>query len=230
MTSVTASVLTQSEAVESSITSLVKGALTIMAWNKAKLGLAAVILMLLLSGGGIAVWKWQSQSRATDPLIVQTFEPMAGEWEGTFSLTRDGRVSTDKQPCSMFVTTQQGGHACEIELRVRMAPDARPMTQHYAHTLNERGNGLFTISDPASGRGDGECQITDSFYNPASGEWRAAMRFPLPGKRGIMEGSWERRGDTLVVRSHDEFFGPRGSSHVYAELQLRRRVGARATP
>ena len=55
-----------------------------------------------------------------------------------------------------------------------------------AMQVNERGDALFTVSDPASGRGDGACQITDSFYNRASGEWHAAMRFPLPDQRGVM--------------------------------------------
>jgi len=32
------------------------------------------------------------------------------------------------------------------------------------------------------------------------------------------------------VRSHDEFFNQRGSSHVYAELDLRRRSGTAALP
>lgn len=119
-------------------------------------------------------------------------------------------------------------------MRHRTADDAisgrAPAVQHYSHALNQHGDGLFTISDPASGRGDGECQVTESFHNPVSGEWRAAMRFPLPGGRGVMEGSWERRGDALVVRSHDEFFGPRGSSHAFADLQFRRRVAANAAP
>jgi hypothetical protein len=161
---------------------------------------------------------------------MQTFEPMAGEWEGTVSLTRDGHILTDEQPCSMSVTTQQGGRACEIELRMQLTPGERPLVQHYAHKLNERGDGLFTLSDPASGRGDGECQVTESFHDPAVGEWRAAMRFPLPDRRGLMEGSWSRRGDKLVIRSHDEFYAARGSSHAYAELQLRRRVGASVAP
>jgi len=87
---------------------------------------------------------------------------------------------------------------------------------------------LFTVSDPASGRGDGACEVIESVHNPATGEWRAAMRFPFSGGRGVMEGSWERRGDALVVRSHDEFFGARGSSHAYAELQLRPRAGGNA--
>ena len=229
MTSVIASVLTQPGAVKSSITGLVKGALTIMAWNKAKVVGVAAVMVLVLSGGA-AVWHWQRQARASAPITLRTFEPMAGDWEGTVSLTRDGAVLTDKQPCSMSVTTQQGGRACQIELRMRLTPGSDPVVQHYAHTLNERGDGLFTISDPASGRGDGECQVTESVHNPAAGEWRAAMRFPFPGQRGVMEGSWERRGDTLVIRSHDEFFGSRGSSHAFAGLQLRPRVGASAPP
>ena len=44
-----------------------------------------------------------------------------------------------------------------------------------------------------------------------------------------MEGSWERRGDSLLVQSHDEFFDALDSSHAYADLQLRRRVGGNAT-
>src|ERR1043166_7491752 len=151
---------------------------------------------------------------------------MAGEWEGTGRLTRDGSGVPDNQPCSMSVTTRQSGRVCEIELRMRLAPGREPVIQHYSHTLNERGDGLFTTSDPASGRGDGDCEVTESYHNPAAGEWRAAMRFPLPGERGVMEGVWDRRGDALVVRSHDEFFAPGGSSHAYAEIQLRRRLGA----
>ena len=205
-----------------------------MAWNKAKVGVVAAIIMLLLGGSGVAIWKWQSRNQANAVAsvrpLMRTFEPMAGEWEGTVTLKRDGRVITDNQPCSMSVTTQQGGRACEIELRMRFSPDAEPVTQHYAHKLNERGDGLFTISDPGSGRGDGDCEVTESFHNPATGEWRAAMRFPLPGERGVMEGSWERRGETLAVRSHDEFFATGGSSHIYADIQLRRRVGAKANP
>ena len=232
ITGTTASALAQSGTVQSSITSLVKGAMILMAWNKAKLGVTAVVLVLLLGGGGVAVWKWQPH-RAETPthlLTLRTFEPMAGEWEGTFKLTRDGSVLVDNQPCSMSVTTRQDGRACEIEMRTRMAAGAPSMIQHYSHTLNERGDRLFTTSDPASGRGDGEGEVTESFHNPAASEWRAAMRFPLPRGRGVMEGSWARHGDALVVRSHDEFFSEDGSSHVHAELQLRRRLGANRTP
>jgi len=184
----------------------------LMTWNKVKIGAVAVVLLLLLGGGGVAVWKWQPRSKAGAPLVLRTFEPMNGEWEGTFTLTRDGRVMVDSQPCSMSVTTQQGGRVCEIEMQTRMAPGAEPMIQHYSHTINEQGNRLFTVSDPASGRGDGECEVTESFHDPVAKHWRAAMHFPLPGGRGVMNGRWEFRGGTLVVRSHDEFFGARGSS------------------
>jgi hypothetical protein len=202
-----------------------------MAWNKTKLGAAAIVAVLLLGGGGVVICK--SQARARQPVAavsMRTFEPMAGEWEGTVSLKRDDHVLAESQPCSMRVTTRQGGRVCEIELRMRLAPNGETVTQHYAHTLNERGDSLFTVSDPATGRGDGDCELTESSHDPATGDWRAAMRFPLPGERGVMKGSWERHGGTLVVRSHDEFFGPGGSSHMYAELQLRRRVGASAIP
>ena len=230
--SVTVSAMAQSGA-EPSIPGLVKGALTLMAWNKAKVGAATIVVVLLLSGGGVALWKTRTPRApvaANVPVAMRTFEPMAGEWEGTVSLKRDGRLVTDNQPCSMSVTTLQGGRVCDIELRMRLNPEAEPVIQHYSHRLNERGDRLFTTSDPMSGRGDGDCEVTESVHHPATGDWRAAMRFPLPGERGVMEGSWERHGDNLVVRSHDEFFGPRGSSHAYAEIQLRRRVGANANP
>ncbi len=232
-TSVMASALAECGAAESSVATLVKGALIVMAWNKAKIGAVAVVILLLLGGSGVAVWKWQSQTRAAisasdTRVVMQTFEPMAGEWEGTVTLTSDGSVMTENQPCSMTVTTQQGGRACQIELRMRLIPGREPVVQHYSHTLNEQGDGLFTTSDPASGRGDGDCQVTESFNNPATGEWRAAMRFPLSGERGLMEGSWERRGNTLIVRSHDQFYNPRGTNHAYADLQLTRRISANA--
>jgi RNA polymerase sigma factor (sigma-70 family) len=230
--SIAAAALAKSAVAHSSLTSVVKGALILMAWNKAKIGITAAIAILLLSGSSVAIWKWQSHPRtiaAAHP-TMRTFEPMAGEWEGTVTLKRDDRVITDGQPCSMTVTTQQGGRACDIELRMRFAPEMEPVIQHYAHTLNERGDRLFTISDPASARGDGDCEVTESFHSPATGDWRAAMHFPLLGGRGVMDGSWERHGDTLVVRSHDEFFSPAGSSHMYAAIQLRRRVGAAALP
>lgn len=143
-------------------------------------------------------------------------------------MTRDGAQLSREQPCSMSVTTTQQGRACEIELRLTLAPDRPPMVQHYSHALNERGDRLFTTSDPASGRGDGECTVTDSAHNPRAGEWRAAMHFPLPDDRGVMDGSWERRGDVLIVRSHDQFFTPSGTNHVFAELQFKRRVTAKS--
>lgn len=202
----------------------------LMTWNKIKIGAVAIALLLLLGGGGVAMWKWQPRSKVGAPLVLRTFEPMNGEWEGTFTLTRNGAVLMDGQPCSMIVTTQQGGRVCEIELRTSMAPGAEPMIQHYSHTIKEQGNRLFTVSDPASGRGDGDGEVTESFHDPVAKHWRAAMRFPLPGNRGVMKGSWECRDDTLVVRSHDEFFGAGGSSHVLAELQLHRRARASAIP
>jgi hypothetical protein len=230
---VMASALAQSGAMHPSVTGLAQGAMVLMAWNNVKTGAVAVALVLLLGSGSVAVWKWRSPTQvavsATNTVaILRTFEPMAGEWEGTVTLARNGTVVADSQPCSMGVTTQRGGRACQIELRMRLFPGDGITVQDYSHTINEHGDTLFTISDPASGRGDGECQVTESYHNPATGEWRAAMRFPLPGDRGLMEGSWERRGDTLIVRSHDEFYGAGGSSHAHAELRFTRRASPNA--
>src|SRR6185503_2324125 len=80
--SVTVSALAQ-PAAGPSLPGLVKGALILMAWNKAKISGTAIIIVLLLGGGGLAVRQWQARSAATATVrpasaraIVHTFEPM----------------------------------------------------------------------------------------------------------------------------------------------------------
>jgi len=227
--SASATALAPAATLAPSLTSLVKGTLSLMAWKKIQIGGAIALALLLAGGGGVMLLNRPALSnRSATLLTVQTFEPMAGEWEGTFNLEQDGNVMMEGRPCAMTVTTRDGGRTCEIELRTQQATGAAPMVQRYTHRIVGRGDRLFNVSDPASNRGDGEGEVTASAHDPVAGEWRVAMRFPLADGRGVMDGSWERRGDALVVRSHDEFFGPRGSSHLRAEIQLRRRTGAKA--
>jgi hypothetical protein len=134
MSGIAASALAQTSATPS-ISSLIKGALTVMAWNKAKTGITAAILILFLGGSAVAIWNWQAHDRtarsAVGP-ILSTFEPMAGEWDGTITLRRDGNLIANNQPCSMSVTTQQGGRQCDIELRLQMVQGGIPCKKCFA--------------------------------------------------------------------------------------------------
>jgi len=85
---------------------------------------------------------------------------------------------------------------------------------------------IFTISDPKTGRGDGEGFVIESLHRPSANEWRAAIRFPFSNNRGVMEGVWHRRGDELNITSRDEFQTPNGKNHVFPEFKLRRRLTA----
>jgi hypothetical protein len=58
----------------------------------------------------------------------------------------------------------------------------------------------------------------EKFNDPAAGEWHMALRLPFAGNRGVME----RHRDELFIRSHDEFYRPDGSNHLYADLRLQR--------
>jgi len=86
------------------------------------------------------------------------------------------------------------------------------------------GDRVFTVSDPKTSRSDGEGVVTESLDQPAASEWRAGIRFPSTNDRGVMYGLWHRRGDQLHITSHDEFFTPGGTNHVFADLQLHRRL------
>jgi hypothetical protein len=49
----------------------------------------------------------------------------------------------------------------------------------FTHTVNDKGDKVFTVSDPVTARGNGDGAVTDSYHNAASNEWRAAIRFPF---------------------------------------------------
>jgi RNA polymerase sigma factor (sigma-70 family) len=227
ISSVTAAVLGHAAAVPPCVPLLANGAITLMNWNKLKLaGITLGLLFLAGTAGGL--WQWRAQSRpsttkeSSQPTL-RTFEPMAGEWEGVMTLRRNDAVVFSNTPCSLSVNTSGGGRVCEIQM-VLLVPGGRPMIQHYSHALNERGDGIFTTSDPASGRGDGDGVVTESFHDPAKSEWRAAMRFPLANDRGVMQGRWERQGDALLIQSHDQFFEAEATNHVHADIRLKRKA------
>ena len=95
----------------------------------------------------------------------------------------------------------------------------------FSHTLNDHGDRVFTLSAPQVNRGDGEGTVTESRHHPASNEWLAALHFPLPNGRGVMEGRWHRQSNELHITSHDAFYAGAATNHVFADLRLRRKVG-----
>jgi hypothetical protein len=202
----------------------VKGTLKAMTWNKIRIIAAAAVLALFLGGASLMFFRQHSASTSTETISrrVATFEPMAGEWQGAIMLHAGAGTPVISEPCSLTVQISQNGRSCEIEMRVEGANGAPAQIHHYAHTLNEQGDQMYTVSDPRSGRGDGNGTITEKFHDPAAGEWHMALRFPLSGNRGVMEGRWERHRDELFIRSHDEFYRPDGSNHLYADLRLQR--------
>ncbi len=207
---------------------LVNQTMRMITWNKIKsVAVATVLALLLLTTALIGVREFSSTRTGPERTHKPaTFGPMAGDWQGTLTLQTEENATPVLQDCALTVRTLQNGRGCDIEMRLRSSPDQPVDVQHYAHTLTERGDEMFTVSDPRTGRGDGNGVVTENLEDPRSGIWRMAVHFPFPGSRGVMDCSWERHGEDLVIKSHDEYFHPRGSDHVYATLQLKRVVSA----
>jgi hypothetical protein len=205
-------------------TILVQETIKTMTWNKIRILGAAAAFAIFLGGASLVFFRSHSASSLGDSSSrrVATFAPMAGEWQGAIMLHAGGGTRVIYEPCSLTVQISQNGRSCEIEMRVDGANGAPPQIHHYTHTLNEQGDQMYTVSDPRSGRGDGNGTVTEKFHDPGAGEWHMALRFPLPGNRGVMEGRWERHRDELFIRSHDEFYLTEGSNHLYADLRLQR--------
>ena len=58
----------------------------------------------------------------------------------------------------------------------------------------------------------------------------AAFRAPNKSRGRFTECRWVRKVDELSIARHDEMAGSQGTSHFYADLQLRRRGGANTVP
>ncbi|HUR45070.1 MAG TPA: sigma-70 family RNA polymerase sigma factor [Candidatus Saccharimonadales bacterium] len=203
---------------------LVTQSIKTMTWNKIKTFGAGALAACLLGGVSFVLHHHflAIHHRPAMAGKAATFEPMSGSWQGSITIHAGPGSPVMSQGCSLLVQTSDKGRVCEIEMRVEGKDGAAPQIHHYSHTLGKRGDQIYTVSDPRSGRGDGNGAITEKFYAPEAGEWHMAMNFPFPENRGVMEGRWERHQDDLFIRSHDEFFTPAGSNHLYADLRLHR--------
>jgi len=208
--------------------------LILMAWNKIKTTAIAALFAVLLGGGAVIVWNSAytkpKAAAGTKPVVLalETFEPMQGEWEGVFELRMNDQPVT-RSTALLRIRTPDNGRVCEIEMQVSNPNGRAPLIYNFSHSIMEGGSKLFTVSDAKTGRGNGEGTVTDSYHDRSKNEWRAAMRFPFANDRGVMEGTWHRRGDELHITSHDEFKTPDESNHVFADLRLRRVASAAAS-
>jgi hypothetical protein len=210
---------------DSSLATLVKGALKIMAWNKVRNTAIGVALVLLLGTGAVFVAQ-QKKAPVNQPLVVSTFEPMAGEWEGTFEMSGDGFEQPMTQSAAMTVRVPQNGRVCEIEMRVKAPNGGAGMVYRFSHSLNERGDRIVTQDDPHIPRAMGEGVVTAS-ESGAGPVWRAAFRAPLINGTGSTECEWSRRGDELTIARRDQTTTEQGDAIVFSNVRLRRVATAR---
>jgi RNA polymerase sigma factor (sigma-70 family) len=219
--SVSATVLAVNSPASATLATLVKGALKIMAWNNLRNGIAIALIILLLGGGAslIALKQYHSAKRAP---VVSTFEPMVGEWEGTFEMRGDGFAEPLRQDTALSIQATPDGRSCRIEMRV-LAPNGGGVARifRFTHSLNDAGNRIITLDDPNIARPLGEGIVTAGAHDAAKGEWRAGFHAASPGG-GSTDCEWQRRANELVIVRHDRTVTRQGENEVVSELRLRR--------
>ena len=192
-----------------------------MAYNKLKTSLAAAGALLILAGAVVTVEQWRDAPARS--LVVTTFEPMAGEWEGTYESRGDGIPATVRQKVALSVRTTGRGRSCEIEMRVLDIADRTNAVFHFTHTLNERGDRIITADDPRIRRIGGDGLVTEAAHDSTTGDWRAAFRAERPDSADFTECRWVRRGDDLSISRQDVSATQQGSTRLFSDLILRRR-------
>jgi len=218
--SISSAALAGSAATQESLAALITGALKIMAWNKVRnIGVATALILLL---GGGAAFVALSYKRPDRQPIVQTFEPMAGEWEGDFEMSGDGLPRPARERAALTIRTAQQGRACQIEMRVLDANGGASRVWHFTHALTDKGDRIVTMDDPQIARLLGEGVVTESVDDRTTGEWRAAFVATVPNDSGSMDCQWARRGDELIIVRNDHVPGPGGMTKKTSELRLRR--------
>jgi RNA polymerase sigma factor (sigma-70 family) len=210
-----------------SASSWVTHIMKIMAWNKVKNGLVAgaIALLLLLSAYVVG----QQKGLPPQPAVarVANFEPMAGEWEGTFaSHTAGGEMAS--QPVTLSIRTTEQGRRCEIEMRLKGTVGGDNVIFLFTHTLNEAGDHIVTVDDPHIGVEPMDGMVTESIDDRRAGEWRAGFRADRPERGGFTECRWVCRKDELSITRQDVTGSPQRPETLTSNLQLRRRLGAQA--
>jgi DNA-binding CsgD family transcriptional regulator len=220
--SVVGTALAPTSTINSTVAPLVSGAIKLMAYNKLKISFAAAAAALLILGGAV-VSTYQWRPAPVRSLVVNTFEPMTGEWEGTYESRGDGIPAAVRQKVALSVRTTSQGRSCEIEMRVLDDADRTNEVFHFTHTLNDSGDRIITADDPRIRRIGGDGLVTEAVHDQTTGEWRAAFHASRPGSSDFTECRWVRRGDELIISRQDVFVTALGSNRLFSDLMLRRR-------
>jgi RNA polymerase sigma factor (sigma-70 family) len=219
--SISLAALANNAASSTSLITMLKGALKLMAWNKLRNTALAVILILLLGGAGVLV-VLNTPRKSPTTLTVETFAPMAGEWEGDFEMRSEGAEIPVKQRTAMSVRSLNGGRACEIEMRILQPDGSVAATYQFHHSLNEAGNRISTMDGPNPARQLVDGTVTVSADNPRTGEWRAGFHAVGPNGSDTTECEWQRRGDELIIKRQDRTETANGPMERRYEMHLRR--------
>ena len=196
---------------------LALGALRQMTVAKLKLCFACAASLLVVGVIGTAALKTRDVT-----LSARGFEPMAGQWEGTFISYSGARTNFAQQGVTLLVSVSETGRLCEIEMRLPAAPPPHDQL-HFSHRLNDRRDQIRTIDDPLIARLDNEGPVTEAFDNPTAGEWRAAFRSENVTKNGSTECRWVVKKEEMTITRQDESITQGFTNRLYSELKLRRR-------
>lgn len=212
---------------EANLLPLVNETLKLMMLQKLKAATIAAFVALLFIASGVTLYVLSTKpahSPAT-ALLVATFEPMAGEWEGTFETRGDGMPAPRPQNVTLTIRTSAQGRVCEIDMNLFDWNNQPPATFHFSHELNATGNRIITRDDPRTGRLSHDGQVIEASHDHATGEWRAAFRATRPGREDVTECHWSRRGDDLKISRQDVTASPQSTNTMFSEIILRRKAG-----
>jgi RNA polymerase sigma factor (sigma-70 family) len=210
---------------------LVNEYLKLMAFQKLKTSLVAAAIALLLVGGGVTLFlhdpKPGETAKPTVPaassLVVTTFEPMAGEWEGSYEMRSDDEASPRPQRVALNIRTSNQGRTCEIDLNVLDRNDRPTATFHFTHALNATGDRIITTEDVHANLVSLDGQVTEASHNATANEWSAAFHATRPNSADFTECRWARLGDDLTINRQDLTSGPQGENRLFSHLTLRPR-------
>lgn len=196
-----------------------------MTLQKLKTALVAASLALALLGGGVTLFFVITKpgEPAVDSLAVTTFEPMAGEWEGTYETQSDDQPRPRRQIVALAIRTSDQGRVCDIDMRVLDRNDRTTASFHFTHALNAKGDRIITTDDPSLGGATIDGAVTEAGQSSATGEWRATFHAARPGNTGFTQCRWVRLGNNLTISREDATDGPQGPTHLRSALQLRPR-------
>ncbi len=205
---------------------LMNQAIQLMTLQKLKTTLIGVAIGLFLIVGmvcTVSLWPRTGAVANEDRLVVTTFEPMAGEWEGTYETRVEGQADPRRQPATVSIQTSEGGRSCSIELQLLDRNDRPQATFRVQHSLNQRGDRILTLDNPEVSTNRLEGPVTEALHVTQPLEWRAAFRANLPDSPDQVECRWSRQDDELFITRLGWTVAGNRTNQVSAELALRRR-------